>query len=416
MGIDQYILEYWREKAQNRFVERYISTLYQLGDGREWFGDEEAFVLTCDEGTEFAQKINLGASYRRYYSVPSKDADACLRQEAAKAIRQNPKTFEVVRSNLFLTIRDVADRKEREIQSKHALAFGPLYGNLCDALEIATVHRTAAGTTRVTKHDLDRWGKTEHEVVSIATANLRKHSSEPMLTLRPGCYLSDWGDDLSAARMLLSEVIDRYPVDGLPVVMVPSPRHLLLTGGNDIEGQAMMILLAAQITHSPQALSVQAMCLADEGVKSVLLHDKDTHLDMYAIEAKRRYARQKPLLEAYFSRDGLTIADYEIQEDPQTGALMGFCTWQEGVSALLPATDWISLERDNHKGRIVVQTKDVFDLCGDLLRTTAHRPVRQEVKAFPSPAQYQALSEIALFKYETPGLPKENRRMPGSLV
>jgi hypothetical protein len=79
----------------------------------------------------------------------------------------------------------------------------------------------------------------EPEVAFVqATQNLAACSNLQWKESRefPGAYLSHWPDGQAASRLCLPRIFTNVPIRGQPVVMVPTPKTLIVTGSDDEEG------------------------------------------------------------------------------------------------------------------------------------------------------------------------------------
>lgn len=396
------IFDRWLPTPQDKFAKRYLDELIAQGDFRPWRYEKAHFTLTCARDNAFGGHIALAEPYQYFCSLAPSESDLHLRKIVYAARALAPAGLDAVLPNLFPAIRHVAERKNIDLMGSPGEAGNHIYIPLCGELEIALVHYTPFGTTRLTSDHLARLGKTQVELGVAALANLRRYSSKPMITIRPGFYLSHWLDAFTPSRLLLHELIARYPVKGMPVVMAPTPKHLVLTGSEDIEGQALMACVAQETMRPGRALSSQAMCLVNGCWQNFILDDVETHLALCVQDLDSHYARQKTLLDAAHARNGVDIevADYLVDSDVLPGQMIAMCTWREGEHTLLPDTDWIALERGARDERIVVRTQDISVICGHLLQKTDHTPIRYEVKEFPQHSHYDQLAERALLHYK----------------
>lgn len=102
------------------------------------------------------------------------------------------------------------------------------------------------------------WGITFYEAYETAYTNLIE-TEAAFTTIEDHTYMSSTGDNYDASRMLIPELIAELKVLGEPVVMVPNRDRLFVTGSEDPEGLATMVLLAEHALTQPRPMTGIAM-------------------------------------------------------------------------------------------------------------------------------------------------------------
>jgi len=160
------------------------------------------------------------AAARFTFADVSSDRNDVLRRQT-KGIREQtiPSIFEEARERLRPVVRSSTERgviylQTRGTGSRFDIAFRPL----CENLEMGIAYDGESTIMRLTEHKLSEWNMTFDEAYDIAIDNLRLVSSKPFATLRNGVLLSQFGDHYDAACLLLTDVLQRQPISGAPVV------------------------------------------------------------------------------------------------------------------------------------------------------------------------------------------------------
>ncbi|EHP44846.1 hypothetical protein OR16_00950 [Cupriavidus basilensis OR16] len=258
------------------------------------------------------------------------------------------------------------------------------------------------------------WQLTLEQALRIAGDNLRDHTAEAFVPVAQGVYQGAWRDGYEASRALLPDVLERVPVRGRPVFMMPTREVLLVTGDQDAAGQLRMAELSLQASRQGRTISPAMFCYQPGGVAhAVPTGNEVSHFAPASEEAarhlahlarlyrKEEYDTQKAALDRLNQRDGADVflASYLLyghQDDPLSS--FSLTTWTRGVDTSLPCADRIALVRpdaDDALGRTrVVGWQQALALLGDLLEEEAQYPARYRVKAFPDDGRLALLDEI----------------------
>ncbi len=104
----------------------------------------------------------------------------------------------------------------------------------------------------------ESWGISTEEALAVGWLNLRQRSKEKFARLGPRTYPSPWQDNYDAARLGLTDLVESLPIRGLPVAMVPTRDHLVVTGSEDQDGLLRMATFARDAFHRDHSVSGHA--------------------------------------------------------------------------------------------------------------------------------------------------------------
>lgn len=122
----------------------------------------------------------------------------------------------------------------------------------------------------------DDWGITLDEALSIAIRNLRDETEDRFEEVAPGLHVGRWNDGYDISRVLLPDVLQRIPLQGQPVFMMPTRDVLLVVGDKDEHGIRHMIEVCFQVIETGCAVSSQLYTYQDENVVTFLPQDEDS--------------------------------------------------------------------------------------------------------------------------------------------
>jgi len=121
--------------------------------------------------------------------------------------------------------------------------FRPLAGNFAVSLVVDLPNQDLD----LTPEHLQAWNVDFDRLLQRARTNLLGRGGEGRFqALRDGCYRSTWRDNLDGSRMLLPGLLQRLPLQGDPVVLLPNRDTLLVAGAEDPEGLRCALAYARQ--------------------------------------------------------------------------------------------------------------------------------------------------------------------------
>jgi hypothetical protein len=161
-----------------------------------------------------------------------------------------------------------------------------------------------------------------------------------------------------------------------------------------------MASLADDAFRKPRPMSALAFRLeADEWIPWQPPRTAATWKQFQALRAQsigQEYTDQKDLLEKSLQRrqDEVFIASFMAMRHKATGEIISFCSWAEGVPALLPRTDRIAFIREGAEP-ILVDWEKAEQVIGHLITPQDIYPERVRVEEFPAPEQFSRLKALA---------------------
>ncbi|KAF0812024.1 hypothetical protein IGB42_03566 [Andreprevotia sp. IGB-42] len=382
------IIDFLFVPSQRRYAALLQAKLRALGDTRPWqyHADREQLALPAAQNGRPAAAINLGTLYAEFRAASRWQRGTMLEAAAHGQLQANlPGLYADARARLLPVVRPAAERglSDLQLDSQLQLAFQPL----CADLEINLVYDTEHAMARISGAQLADWGVSFEAAYQDALLNLRERSTQALEDLG-GAFRTPYEDCYDAARLLLTDVLHRLPLDGAPVVMIPNRSILLVTGENNLPALAAILETATTLLDQPRPLSPLMLRLGSQGWENWQPAAHASALRLLRIRSDGSdYATQKQLLERQFERDGIDVfvASYTGMYNEQ-GEAISYCVWTEGVHALLPQTDLISFQLPEG-GVLQVPWHKVAANAGQLLQATSYAPVRHEVTAYPAPAQ-----------------------------
>ena len=251
----------------------------------------------------------------------------------------------------------------------------------------------------------EEWCLTLDQALAIAHENLRDATTEGWEEVVPGVFRGTWSDGYHPSRALLPDVLERAPVKGRPVFMIPTRDILLVTGDRDEDGVLAMTELSHQAFESSgRWVSALAFTYDDEGRPVTFSAPSPEHrrrqLDLIRLLRNEEYAEQKKSLEALHEQRGrdVFVASYFLRDQGDGMHTVSWSAWTEGVEALLPKTDRLVLDkagRQDGEDLLIVDWDASFPLIGHLLTEEhGHYPPRFRTQGFPDSTVIAQLRSI----------------------
>jgi hypothetical protein len=154
----------------------------------------------------------------------------------------------------------------------------------------------------------------------------------------------------AATALLRPELIRGLPVDGDPVVLVPTVGNLIVGGTADHSGLTFMARIADRILESDRhTVSIQPLVLHGFGWAPF---DWPAPTRPHALALRRRwdtvvYGAQRPLLQEHYERTGAPHRVAELALAAKDGDTLTYTTLTEGVPTVLPIADVVVLVRSD---------------------------------------------------------------------
>ncbi|MGZ5446150.1 MAG: hypothetical protein ACXW5U_24840 [Thermoanaerobaculia bacterium] len=381
--------------ARASFAQSVVDALREDGVTDPVSFDEGTFALRLGDGIT-SRVLHLGSLQDRLLREQHPDRGEILR-DFVRRYRDSsaPKSF-----------RDAQQRLLPHVRSRSDFSFSNLMARtdglqrddrpfrlLTEEIGIGLMLDDAEMMRGVDHEQLASWGVAEDEAMRVALDNLRARTDPQFVQQQAGIWVSAWRDGYDATRILLPDVVSDLQVRGRPVIVVPHPNLLAVTGDGDPAGLVAMARLAASAFEDKQPISVTP--LVREGDAWQELHLDDAHPAAAAMALVRlrleaqRYDRQQELLAAEAIRvgDETFIAPFIGTRDRQTGAFFSHCPWSEGIRQSLPRTDRVGFVAEDRGPRGFADWVDVLRVMGSAIKPTNDYPPRYAVETFPTEAQ-----------------------------
>lgn len=395
-----------RTPTQDQFAK-----LFAEAARREGFDDEltykaDEFRLLWAKGSFF----NLHNAYRAYCDSKGVQRQHALQRYVfalASSGQGTPQQMSEVRPLLRAIIRSRSSIEEVRLHhlradgndDAHRPSFLP-FGDDCAVL-LALDHPDAIST--LTNGPEAAWQLTFEQALAIAMENLRDEADN-FTELVQGVYGGAWADGYDISRALLPDMLERVPVRGRPVFMMPTRDTLLVTGDNDDDGMQKMVDLCHLAIQNGRLISPHMYHYADKTAAryrpaSAALAQQLAHLAR--LLAKSEYDTQKAALDHIHEEQGkdIFVANYNLftqDDDPATS--FSLASWTRGVDTSLPRVDRLALVRpdaDDDIGEVrVVAWEQAAHLLEPLLAPEDCYPIRYRTLGFPEDAQLAQLDEV----------------------
>ncbi|MCU9949730.1 hypothetical protein [Pseudomonas sp. PDM13] len=397
-----------RKPSPDDFAVLFESAARKAGFKGELTYRPREFRLVYGESAFF----NLHNAYREYCSQRGARRRETLNNYIA-ALCENQRSralpLDEARPLLLPVIRSRGMIEELRLHQVRTegddLDFSPVYLPMGDdAVVLLAIDHPESTATLVQGPDKS-WGITLEEGLAIALTNLRDTTADSFVEVVPGLFRGDWNDSYDISRIFLPDVLERLPLKGRPVFMVPSRETLLVTGDHDGHALAAMVELSLQSASEGRAISTGLYCYEDGKVATYpvqhpLLQARLAR--MRYLTTKNEYDTQKHALDLIHQENStdIFVANYQLyaaQENPDQ--LFSIASWTEGVDSLLPRVDRLVLVRPNEDcsdaETRAVSWEQAMALLGDLLEEApGFYPPRYRTLGFPEPSRAELLDEV----------------------
>lgn len=387
--------------SEEQFAKMLMESIQRAGEtGAIHFDPEEYALTNPNKGV-----LNLGNAYREYCSTPQ-DARQDVFDKWVRGWfvvgKPAPEDYEDVRHDLLPVVRGRAyfDLTELELVASGKSGLPCPYQPLGEHLAVGLVYDMREAMRSIQQEDLDAWGVTFYEAMEVAMDNLRQL---PMQFIGPekgsGVYLSANNDDYDASRLLLTDLIGRFNLDGDPIAMVPARNALMIAGADDVNALKDLLTLAeGAVQKQSYVVSTVALRLQGDDWEPWLpdsshpLYNefKRMHVELLADE----YETQKALLAKLHEARGedLFVAKFDGLQNKNTGNVTSCSVWGAGVATLLPQTDLIAfLGRDGEPH--IFDWERAVEVVSSLMTSLDMYPPRFKVSDYPTEEQFAAMGE-----------------------
>lgn len=395
-----------RKPSQDQFAKLFVAAARRQGFVNDVTYKADEFRLLLGEGSFF----NLHNAYHAYCNTRGAEQRRALQgfvSALASSTQGTPQQAAVARPMLRAVIRSRSAledvrlhhvRTEGDDDAFHP-AFQP-FGDDCVVL-LALDHPDAIST--LTNGPEAAWGLSFAEALAIAIDNLRD-AADNFSELAPGVYRGGWADGYDISRALMPDMLERVPVRGGPVFMMPTRDVLLVTGDNDDDGLSHMLELSLQALQQGRAVSAHMYHVHERQVRRYqpadpVLVQRLAHLAR--LLDKSEYDAQKAALDHIHEEQGtdVFVASYNLfTADDDSALSFSLASWTRGVDTSLPKVDRLALVRPDAEDDIgevrVVSWAQAAHLLEPLLAEEQGYPPRYRTRGFPDDAQLAQLDEV----------------------
>lgn len=250
-------------------------------------------------------------------------------------------------------------------------------------LAVGTYLDLPGGDMAVSADQLAQWGVTLSQTLDAAVA---AGFGRPVPQAQRVETVHLYRDVRFAGTTLLRpELVRDLPVDGNPVILVPTVGDLLVGGADDPAGLMFMVRMAERLGQSNALpVSIQPLVLRGPGWAPF---EWPASARPYADALRRRwdslqYAAQQPLLRQHYERIGTPYFVPDLQLFTTAGETISVTTLTEGVPSVLPLADVVNLVRD--EGRLTrAPMEQLFRMPGLLTPVPNTAPPRVFATRFP---------------------------------
>ena len=244
--------------------------------------------------------------------------------------------------------------------------------------------------------ELAAWNVDFDRLLQRARTNLlARCGEEGFQCLGPGRYRSTWRDNLDGSRILLPGLLQRLPLRGDPVVLLPSRDTLLVVGSEDRKGLEWALKGALEfLDEHPRSLNGCPLRLRNYQWEPFRC-DHPLLGRIHERRLKDEYGRQKALLDRRHGAQGrdITLAPFHVGKTV-TGQASSFTVWSPAMGeAWLPEADQVRLawEWGHERGRAWVSWATVQACLSHLLEPVGLFPERFRFRTQPGPELLERL-------------------------
>jgi hypothetical protein len=400
----------FRPPSREKFAQLVMAELRRMGHGVNLKFNSEQFLI--ERGSDGF--VNLANLYHEYCQTPrgerAKVLDRFIRGCIGTTGFELPEDFGDVHPDLLPVVRSRFYLESVALQSRARGGEGLAVPQqtIGDHLSLSLVYDLPQAMRSIIQDDLDKWGVTFYEAIEAARQNLEQIGNVAFASLQSagneGVYISTTGDNYDASRLVMLDLVRKFPVRGDYIAMVPNRDTLVVTGSEDVSGLEVMCKIAEESFEKPRPISTVALLLVGDEWESWLpepsspAYGKFHELRLRTVGME--YNDQKELLDQIHesSKEDVFVASFSAVQQKGTGRITSYSVWSEGVPTLLPETDDIVLLRTDRGAEKVELAaagswQKVREIAGDLMEPQGMYPERYRVLEFPTSEQLAAIGK-----------------------
>ncbi len=381
------------------FAEEMLRRIRDAGEDREVAFDRGEFALVVPG----EQTFHLNNAFEAYEAAKEENQEVAFSAFVRTwfAYRQElPDDFADASYDLMPAVRSRCffdfNLKRFELGGHDASPWP--YQVIGEHLGIGLVYDLPHSMRFITQDNLDHWGVSNSEALEVATENLRQTTKEYAEVDNMRMFVS--GDTYDATRLILSDLISRFDLNGCPIAMIPNREVLVVAGSNDHQGLATMLEIAKSGIKHERYITGHAFALGTDGWQPWLpATDHPSFNGFHRLSVMSRsqdYNEQKELLEAELEDVGrdVFVSSLLARQHQDTDEVTSFTSWVGGIEAMLPkAEEVMFVDPENDNNTVCGSWSDVRHLAGDLMKRVDVYPERYLVRELPPS---EMLAKLAL--------------------
>jgi hypothetical protein len=393
-----------RGPSRNEFSRMVFQVLEKNGIANARY-EEKDFSLRIGDRENV---VFLENSYTNYCKADKRQRQALLTQLGVAFATNSgiPTEYSRAQANLMPIVRDASYLSLVELQLRarnlDTSKIGCPAKKLADGLVVLLAYDTEGSILQVNQGAFDRWGIGFDQALKASKDNLREKTDPNLFDeVAPGVYLGKWADSYDSARLLLTDLVYRLPLEGEPVAFVPNRDQLWVTGELNRDGLKTMLEKGEPAHFAPYAVSPNLYLLSDGGWNAYIpeeSHLRDTWLNIKRKRDALDYNQQKESLDTVHlnAKIDIFVAKYVVFKRKDSSEYSA-CVWSKGVDSLLPETETVFFLTDPaNKVSFATSWQAAFSIVGSMMeKQPTLLPVRYRVRSFPSQAQVEELRRRA---------------------
>jgi uncharacterized protein YtpQ (UPF0354 family) len=334
--------------------------------------------------------INLTNVYNAYCTIDQADREEWVQGLVASLQRDDEPSFDQVAQNLTVIVRstgypllsDLSARVQQDAQEGIGFVYKPLAPGLVMILAI-----DQGDSLAIVRHDqLEDWQVDADDALSLALENLRSLSTEPLQKIPNAMvFAGGWGDGQEASRLVLTELFDGLPVNGRPVVLIPTVGTLLVAGEDDPQALVGIASIANQVFgEGERPVTGEAYILTEVGQWERFMPDPEhpargLFRKLFMNDCAANYQDQQALLEKHYEKVGEDIfcAGYNMavpqeEEAEEEGSAFSWAVVLASGECNFPRVDFVAIaspdpDADQDAGASLVPWDDFSRTVGSKL-------------------------------------------------
>ena len=364
--------------------------------------DETSFALHIG-----GDHLYLANFYAMFCAAPASERHGIAVNTAQQWLQRpagKPADFAAARTLLRPSVRSRAyyDASNLKMEAEGIPHRIEPFGTLGAHLALGLVLDYPQTVELVDADDLKKWNVTFEEALEIAKENLREAAVRSFES-RNGLYVSTWDDSYDATRILLPDLIKPLQVQGSHVALLPHRNLLLVAGSEDTAALIAMTEAARKTFEQPQPICASPLLLENgQWIDWEVPAGHPAYGAFRLLQIQRMkadYEEQENLLNGVALRrnEEIFVSNFDAMRKKDSGELITFTSWTDGVPSLLPEVDQICFVRvqsaKNIEGLGWVKWDEVMRIAPQLLERTEHYPPRWRAKQFPTASQLKFMKK-----------------------